>query len=114
VDGDLALLSPEVLAALRADLPESEAGYRERLMASGLPEVPLRANMRRHRERLSALAELRTALAEWSGPLHASGLSDRELHKATYLTWGMSTLEMLALPRADAMAMAAKIREALR
>lgn len=111
VDGDLALLSPEVLAALRAELPEDEASYRERLMASRLPEIPLRANMKRHGERLDALAGLRAALAEWSGPLHASGLSDRELHKATYLTFGMSTLEMLALPRKDAEILTAKIKE---
>jgi superfamily II DNA or RNA helicase len=112
VDGDLALLSPEVLAALRADLPESEAGYRERLMASGLPEVPLRANMRRHRERLEALAALRHEIAVWSGRLHADGMSDREIHKAWWLAWGGTVFDALSLNRADAIALTARVKEA--
>lgn len=112
VDGDLALLSPEVLAALRADLPESEAGYRERLMASGLPEVPLRANMRRHRERLDALAALRLEMAVWSGRLHAAGMSDREIHKAWWLAWGGTVYDALSLSRADAIALTARVKEA--
>lgn len=111
VDGDLALLSPEVLAALRADLPESEAGYRERLMATGLPEVPLRANMKRHRERLDALAALRLEMAVWSGRLHAAGMSDREIHKAFWLEFGVDTLSALASSRSDAVALRAKIME---
>lgn len=109
VDGDLALLSPEVLAALRADLPESEAGYRERLMASGLPEVPLRANMKRHRERLDALAALRLEMAVWSGRLHADGLSDREINKAFWLEFGMTTIEALSLGRKEAEALRTRI-----
>lgn len=111
VDGDLALLSPEVLAALRADLPESEAGYRERLMATGLPEVPLRANMRRHRERLDALAALRLEMAVWSGRLHAAGMSDREIHKAWFLHWGGTVFDALSLSRADAVALTARVKE---
>ena len=112
VDGDLALLSPEVLAALRADLPESEAGYRERLMATGLPEVPLRANMKRHRERLDALAALRLEMAVWSGRLHADGMSDREIHKAWWLAWGGTVYDALSLSRVDAIALTARVKEA--
>lgn len=109
VDGDLALLSPEVLEALRAELPVSEGEYRERLMASRLPEIPLRANMKRHGERLDALATLRHEIAVWSGRLHAEGLSDREINKAFYLTFGLSTIEALSLGRKEAEALRTRI-----
>lgn len=111
VDGDLALLSPEVLEALRAELPVSEGEYRERLMAQRLPEIPFRANMKRHRERLDALGMLRHEIAVWSGALHAQGLSDREIHKAWWLEWGCTVYDALGQSARDAMAMTAKLKE---
>lgn len=113
VDGDLALLSPEVLAALRADLPESVDRYRERLMATGLPEVPLRANMKRHRERLDALAALRLEMAVWSGRLHAAGMSDREINKSWWMEFKIDTISALALGRADAIALTERVKCAI-
>jgi hypothetical protein len=68
--------------------------------------------MRRHRERLDALAALRLEMAVWSGRLHAAGISDREIHKAWWLAWGGTVFDALSLNRADAIALTARVKEA--
>lgn len=109
VDGDVHLLDREVLDALREKLPKSAEEYLEELVRSRVPQIGRIAHMNRHKERLAALGDLRAALSLWSGKLHAEGRSDRELHKAIYLRWGMTAIEMLSLNKADAVALTERI-----
>lgn len=109
VDGDLALVDEETLAALRAELPLSLAEQREAWMRTGLPDLALRRNCRAHTERLAALDALRAAMAQWAGPFHAAGASDREIQRRFYLTFGVDVLTAMGLKRVDAEALAARV-----
>lgn len=98
VDGDVTLVDEETLARLRG----------EYLAAHTTPNYggPHAAALyARHRERHEALAGVRQAM-EWWGPAYeieqGRKLTDREQMKAFYLTFGVTTLEALALRRADA------------
>ena len=66
----------------------------------------------RHRERHAALTDLQRVI-EWWGPFYeieqGRKLTDREQMKAFYLTFGVTTLEALALKRADAEALRKKV-----
>jgi hypothetical protein len=108
VDGDLAELSPEVLAQLRgavAAVDRTPEETRAHYAATGLPDLLVRAQVNRHHERTQAQAALRHAMAVWAGPYHAAGECDRTLQRRWYLTYGCSTLEAMALGRAEAEAL---------
>lgn len=105
VDGDVTLVDEETLARLRG----------EYLAAHTTPNYggPHAAALyARHRERHEALAGVRQAM-EWWGPAYeieqGRKLTDREQMKAFYLTFGVTTLEALALRRADADALRKKV-----
>jgi DNA repair protein RadD len=100
VDGDLAELDPALLAQLRAavaavDMPID--ARRAELQATGLPAIPVMANVKRHSERQKAQAALRIAMAHWHPEL-----SDRERQKAFWFTFGVSVIEAVALGTRDA------------
>jgi len=109
VEGVLSELSPEVLAAIRAQLPEDEATMRERLMAARLPDIPLRANLNRLGERRAALDELRAAMGRFGGPYRAAGRSDVEIQRAFWHIFDISVGEAAGLDRAKALALAERI-----
>lgn len=109
VEGVLSELSPEVLAAIRAQLPEDEAAMRERLMAARLPDIPLRANLNRLGERRAALDELRAAMGRFGGPYRAAGRSDAEIQRAFWHVFDISVGEAAGLDRAKALALAERI-----
>lgn len=112
VDGDLAELSPEVLAQLRGEVAvvdRTPDEVRAHYAATGLPDLMVRAQVNRAHERTQAQAALRHAMSLWGGVHHARGECDRTLQKRFFLTFGISTLEAQALGRADAEALRAKI-----
>lgn len=71
VDGDLAELSPEVLAALRGEIARVDGSP---LMPRGAAPEVVGAINRRHRERQEAQAALRAAMEQWGGYRVAEGL----------------------------------------
>lgn len=105
VDGDLYELDPDVLAQMRNEVMgarETPEAMRDRLTAQHVPVPGVMSNVKRQRERLDALVRLDLKLAEWAGYRRAEGLSDSEIFRKFYLTYGVSWLEAQALKAADA------------
>lgn len=105
VDGDLYELDPDVLAQMRNEVVgarETPEAMRDRLTALNVPVPGVMSNVKRQRERLDALVKLDLKLAEWAGYRRAEGLSDSEIFRKFYLTYGVSWLEAQALKAADA------------
>lgn len=105
VDGDLYELDPDVLAQMRNEVVgarETPEAMRDRLTAQHVPVPGVMANVKRQRERLDALVKLDHTLAQWAGYRRAEGLSDSEIFRKFYLTYGVSWLEAQALKAADA------------
>lgn len=110
VDGDLAELSPEVLAQLRGEVAAVEAAPKFPVGAG--PEV-VGAIKKRHRERLEALGRLKETMALWGGWRAAEGDSVAETQRRWYLTFGVDVLSAQALGRAEAEALEARVRKVL-
>nr|DAF30617.1 MAG TPA: Type I site specific restriction modification protein [Caudoviricetes sp.] len=105
VDGDLYELDPDVLAQMRNEVVgarETPEAMRDRLTAQHVPMPGVMSNVKRQKERLDALVKLDLKLAEWAGYRRAEGLSDSEIFRKFYLTYGVSWLEAQALKAADA------------
>lgn len=105
VDGDLYELDPEVLAQMRNEVVgarEDVNQYRDKMIGHGLPPHAVKRNVKLHENRLDALVRLDLKLAEWAGYRRAEGLSDSEIFRKFYLTYGVSWIEAQALKAADA------------
>lgn len=105
VDGDLYELDPDVLAQMRNEVVgarEDINQYRDKMIAHGLPPHAVKRNVKLHENRLDALVKLDLKLAEWAGYRRAEGLSDSEIFRKFFLTYGISWLEAQALKAADA------------
>lgn len=105
VDGDLYELDPDVLAQMRNEVVgarEDVNQYRDKMIGHGLPPHAVKRNVKLHENRLDALVKLDLKLAEWAGYRRAEGLSDSEIFRKFYLTYGVSWLEAQALKAADA------------
>lgn len=105
VDGDLHELDPAVLAQLQGEVigaREDVNQYRDKMIGHGLPPHAVKRNVKLHENRLDALVKLDLSLATWAGYRRAEGLSDSEIFRKFYLTYGMSWLEAQALKAADA------------
>ena len=105
VDGDLYELDPDVLTQMRNEVVgarETPEAMRDRLTAQHVPMPGVMSNVKRQKERLDALVKLDHTLAQWAGYRRAEGLSDSEIFRKFYLTYGVSWLEAQALKAADA------------
>lgn len=105
VDGDLYELDPDVLAQMRNEVVgarETPEAMRDRLTAQHVPMPGVMSNVKRQKERLDALVRLDLKLAEWAGYRRAEGLSDSEIFRKFFLTYGISWIEAQALKAADA------------
>ena len=112
VDGDLGELSPEALEALRrpvADVDKTIPERRAELMESGLPHVPVMANVKRHAERQEAQGELRAAMAGFGGRCLAAGMDDAQMQRTFWHAFGVDVVTAQALGTADARALTGKI-----
>lgn len=105
VDGDLYELDPDVLAQMRNEVigaRETPEAMRDRLVANHNPVVAVMSRVNKQIKRLDALVKLDHTLAQWAGYRRAEGLSDSEIFRKFYLTYGVSWLEAQALKAADA------------
>lgn len=112
VDGDLAEMAPDVLARLRGEIAQADRTIDEeriRLQATGLPHVPLLAQVKHHAARLEAQAELRQAMANWGGRRKADGLDDSQMQRAFFHTFGIDVMTAQTLKRAEAATLAERI-----
>jgi len=106
VDGDLYELDPEVLAQMRNEVVgarETPEAMRDRLTGMHVPVPGVMANIKRQKERLDALVKLDVSLSIWAGYRRVEGLSDSEIFRKFFLTYGISWIEAQALkaPEAD-------------
>lgn len=92
VDGDMVLLDPAVLDALRGKSAEAVMSldeYRAKLAAQGLPQAWIWANAKKHAPKIEAQRALRDAMATWGGYRKAEGLTDREMQRLFYEQFGV-------------------------
>ena len=112
VEGDMVLLDPEVLAALRGEAQAavmSVADYRAKLAATGLPQHFIWANAKTHHVKVEAQMALRDVMATWGGYRRADGLTDREMQRLFYERFGVDVLTAAGLGQKDALALMEKI-----
>ena len=85
VDGDLTLLSREVLERMRkAMMIESAGSVAERVrMAAG--DIAAASVANKQMEKIAAHKRLQDAIAQWAGIQRAKGRDDREIHKRFYI-----------------------------
>lgn len=105
VDGDLYELDPDVLAQMRNEVVgarETPEAMRDRLNGRYMPQSGVISEVRKQIKRLDALVKLDVSLSVWAGYRRAEGLSDSEIFRKFYLTYGVSWLEAQALKAADA------------
>ena len=107
VDGDLAEMSPEVLARLRGAMdPLIKLPY------GATPEI-VGALKKHHHEREQMQAALRAAMAQWGGNALARGHTMSQAQRAFYLKYGVDVATAQTLGRADAEALHERVRSDL-
>lgn len=113
VDGDLTELDAETLARMRGDADRSimdPVAYRAGLIRKGCPPVGLARNIRNHNARRAAQIELREAIGVWGAYRRREGLADSESYKRFYFKFGIDVLSAQSLGKADALALAERVR----
>ena len=89
VDGDLVELSPEVLAAMRADVDKIDG---EPVIPYGATAVVEGSVRKRWRERQEAQGELRDGIARWAGVYRERGESDSVIMRRFFHRFGVDIL----------------------
>lgn len=100
VEGDLFLLDPDVLAALRGavvDVDMTDEARRCELIAARCPPIAIERNVRAHSERQAAQTMLRSAMSRWGGVQVASGLSDEQMQRKFWHLFGVDVVSAQAL-----------------
>ena len=116
VEGDLFLLDPSVLAALRGDVAAVDMTADERraqLVAGGCPTIGIERNVRAHGDRQAAQEMLRAAMARWGGAQRAAGLNDVQMQRLWFALFGVDVLSARALGTNDAWALAERVDSAV-
>jgi superfamily II DNA or RNA helicase len=114
VDGDLYELTAEVLAQLRgavARVDMSPQDYRDQLARQGVPQIGIMANVKRHVTRQETVSVLRDTMAQWGGWERARGLSDKEIFRKFYLTYGVDWLTAQASKTDGALSLIEKLNK---
>lgn len=112
VEGDMAMLDPDVLAALRGEADAAVMTldeYRAKLAATGLPQTFIWKNAKSHAGKIEGQEALRSVMEWWGGVQHAKGLKDREMQKLFFIRFGVDVYSAQALGPVDAAALMEKI-----
>lgn len=104
VDGDLAEMSPELLARLRGEIDQGPK------IPYGAAPIVVASVHKHHREKVEAQRSLRDTMALWGGWRVAQNDSIAEQQRRFFHQFGMDALSAQALNRAEASALEAKIR----
>jgi superfamily II DNA or RNA helicase len=105
VDGDLEELDAETLAKLRgavtvADM--SNEDYRAHLAARNVPLIGQLAQVKRHDAARAGRDALRAAVGAWGGYQKAAGLTDSQMQRKFFLTFGVDVLTAWAMSGEEA------------
>lgn len=116
VDGDIFELDADTLARMRGEIAAADRSIddeRARLAATGLPHIPLMANVKRHAERQDAQRQLREVMAWWGGVQTARGLDDSQAARLFWFRFNVDTLSAQALKANEANELRDRIRARL-
>lgn len=105
VDGDLLELDAETLARMRGAIAEVDKTLEEKrieLARKYVPELGIRAGVKRHRELQEAQKDLRGVMATWGGYQTELGRSDSEAQRRFFHRFGVDVLTAQVLPTKDA------------
>jgi len=112
VDGDLAELDPAILQAMRketANAIESPAALASRMRIAGADPRIIGAAYKNREVKLEHVHNLQHCIAWWA-QVHADrGLSERELDKLFWLTFGVDRYSALTLDSAETQALAIRV-----
>lgn len=117
VDGDLQLLDVDALASLSARAAEARrtpGEYRAYLESTGLSGIKVESNVKHHRNKLAAHAELDRAMGEFGGVWHAAGESDSTIQRRFFHSFGVDVISAKALGRAAALKLSERIDATVR
>ncbi len=92
VDGNLEELDYNTLQALRNMViaaHETPENMRERLTNLRVPQAGIMSNVKRQREKLEVLEDVKSAIAQWAGYERHGGASDSEIQRKFYLRFGV-------------------------
>lgn len=112
VDGDMVLLDPAVLAALRGEADAAVMSlddYRAKQAAAGLPQTYIWANAKKHAAKIEAQTALRQAMGVWGGYRKTEGLTDREMQRLFFERFGVDVVTPLAYGPTEAAELIEKI-----
>lgn len=116
VDGDLAELTPDVLAAMRGEVAKidmDKEDFRAQMVANNVPLIGQLSGVNRHVAKQDAQNVLRTTIAQWAGVQKAQGKSDSESYRRFYFNYGIDVLSAQALGTKEASELNLKIVDAL-
>jgi superfamily II DNA or RNA helicase len=112
VDGDLALMDPAALAALQGrviDVTLSRAQFDTQQLAKHVPAIGLNRGWKAYVRDRDASVALVESMDLWAGQQYARGLSDHEINRGFYLSFGVDTLSARGLREEDAVALKNRI-----
>ena len=116
VDGDLAELDDATLQRLRGLAEDADLAPAEWAKRHGLEKwdrVVANAQMKNHGYRLDAQQKLRVAMASWGARHRATGFNDAQMQRLFFLTFGISTLEAMALHAREAGVLTERLADAI-
>lgn len=116
VDGDLYELDAATLAQMRSSLERVDmdpSDYRDLLTRQGVPQIGIMANVKRHIARQETVSTLRDILALWGGYERAAGLSDKEIMRKFYLTYGVDLWTAQTLKRDEMLSLAERVQRSM-
>lgn len=105
VDGDLILLDPQVLAALRGDVDRVNGPVH---VPQGLDSSAQRGYLRNHHDRYRAQQELQRILRVWGG-WQETQLETRAAQKLFFIRFGVDVMTAMTLNAADANALQLRV-----
>ncbi len=112
VDGDLELLTPETLESLYASVRQATQTveqYEQYMASTRVNALAYGANVKRHKERLVALDQLRHVMAYWGGWRKQKGDTDSMMQRRFALEFKVDVISAQALKRAEAEDLTARI-----
>jgi len=116
VEGDLELLTPEALAALRGDVVDpmlTRAQHDAQQLAKGARTAWLGKHWESFVETGTAQICLRASMDAWAGQRHAAGWSDSMIQRGFWHAFGVDVLSAMALGAADAIALKERVDTAV-
>lgn len=114
VDGNLEELDYNTLQALRnmvISAHESPEDMRERLTNLRVPPAGVMSNVKRQKEKLDVLEDVKSSIAQWAGYERHAGLSNAEIQRKFYLRFGVDIWTCQTWKKSELDGLNGKIRE---